>query len=51
MQCTKVSFHSHLIDELYAVQKHVVLVMLVHHLLVDKVPRLQCWVICGGKEL
>lgn len=36
---------SHLIYELDALQEHVLLVMLVHHPLVDKVPRLQCWVI------
>lgn len=37
---------SHLIYELDALQKHVVLVVLVHHPLINEVPRLQCWMIC-----
>lgn len=35
----------YLIYELDALQKHVVLVVLVHHPLIDEVARLQCWVI------
>lgn len=35
----------HLIYELDAIQEHVVLVMLVHHLFINKLLRIQCWVI------
>lgn len=37
--------YSHLIYELDAVKKHVVKVMLVDHVLVNNVLRLQCWVV------
>lgn len=46
----KTSF-SHLVNELDALQEHVVMVMLVHQLLINKVARLQCRVIWGETGL
>lgn len=44
-KCYRLPCHTHLIDEFNALQKHVVLVVLVYNFLIHKVPRLQGWVV------